>query len=121
MNFKQDTINTSPAPDYHTKSPPQLLVNMCGNLKTKTSSTAFHGRLLKTAIPTILHRRSVTFAQPKNISLGKEGRSSLNARIGRSIKFYCKTYRRAAQHAESTAPLRIVGELSHLKHNVGLP
>ena len=35
---------------------------MCGTFKTITSSTAFHGRLLKTATPTVLHGRSVTFA-----------------------------------------------------------
>ena len=65
--FKQDTINTPPAFDYHTKSPLQLCEHMW-NLKTITSSTAFRGRLLKTATPTVQRPRSATSVPPENIS-----------------------------------------------------
>ena len=96
------------------------------NLKTITSSTALHGRLLKTATPTVLHRRSVTFALPKKyfILTGKptlNKRREIFAQCPHRKKHLLQNIRESGTARQSPAPLRIVGELSHLKHSVGLP
>ena len=107
MNLKQDTINTPPASDYHTKMSTTTLSEHVWNLKNNNIEHCISWEIIENSHPhnNASKKCNLCTAEKYFILTGKptlnkkktkEGRSSLNARTGRSI--YYKTYGRAAQH-----------------------